>query len=73
MPITILDSDLAYAAVDGGRLALRFEGETEPPGYYLVRRSAVGEHGRVDGPFEHEDEALAAAERAYGPLVWSAH
>ncbi len=73
VPVTILSSDLAYADVDDGRLALRYRGDREPVGYVLVLDGAGGTRRELAGPFEHEDEALQDAARRFGALDWSAH
>lgn len=73
MPTTIQDSDLAFAEVEGGRLALHYTGASVPPAYFLRRCDAAGRETRRSGPFEDEDQALDAARQRYGSLEWGAH
>jgi len=70
MPVTILSSDIAYAVVGEGRLALYYTGECVPPGYYLVLREVDGTERSRRGPFPTEDLALEAAHAEHGELRW---
>ena len=70
MPVTILSSDIAYATVGEGQLALYYTGECIPPGYYLLLREEDGTERSRRGPFETEDRAIAAAADEYGDLRW---
>lgn len=71
MPVTIISSDIAYADVESGRLALHYTGEHIPPCFLLVLRNAAGKETERLGPFEHEDEAIDEAERRHGNVTWS--
>ena len=71
MPVTIISSDLAYADLESGRLALHYTGEEIPPRYLLVLQNPAGEETERLGPFEHEDEAIDEAVRRYGRVTWS--
>jgi len=71
MPVTIVSSDIAYADLESGRLALHYTGEQIPPVYVLVLRDASGVERARLGPFDYEDEAIDEAARQYGEITWS--
>ncbi len=70
MPITIYTSDLAHADVPTGRLTLRYGGEGCLPTYRLVLVDTHGEEIAREGPFDHEDEALARAAARFAAWRW---
>ncbi len=70
MPVTILSSDIAYATVADGRLALHYTGESIPPGYFLILRDVDGTERSRSGPYESEDLAIEAARSQYDDPPW---
>jgi hypothetical protein len=73
MPTTIIDCELAVAALPGGRLVLYYTGRVHPPAYFLIERGDDDtRERRREGPFEDEESAMAAAEEHFGELRWLA-
>jgi hypothetical protein len=72
MPTTIIDCELAVAAVPGGRLVLYYTGRVHPPAYFLLTRDDGGRELQREGPFPDEYSALTAADSRFGALSWLA-